>query len=146
MNITSVVIGILLSALTLAIGVSFWGSVFGSSSSSATAATLINQSKEIVDSLRLYRAKNRGEVPIVTVGEGSAIDLQALVDGGYLKEIPGPWKELGYLSGSPTAIPEVGERSCLMINESVNYVSDDVPSCGSIPAALQNAPYYCCAE
>lgn len=78
----SLIITIIAIALVAALALAtiyYGGSAFNKGASSANAAKLLNQSQQILGADRLYRADHEGAMPP---------NMQALVDGGYLKAIP----------------------------------------------------------
>ena len=79
MNLPSVIIGIILSALAVGIGAIYYGDAFTDGAASATAATLASQGGQISDAVDTFRAQNAGQEPA---------DMTALIDGNYLESIP----------------------------------------------------------
>jgi hypothetical protein len=147
MSLPSIIIGILLSAVALGIGATFWGDTFNEGAAAANASELLKQSEEIKESLALYRVKNKGTFPTMEDGSGNTvIDLQVLVDQDYLKQIPEQWQASGQVSLTETDSEKVNDMTCLYVNRNAGYESETVPSCSALPSALTGSSFYCCDD
>lgn len=117
-NLIITIIAIALVVVLTATSIYYGGSAFSNGSADALAATFINQAQQVQAAATLYSAQNGG----------SAADVQALLDGSFLKSNPQTpatqrWElesgialtaaNIGASNGGSSITPEV----CNKINE-----------------------------
>ena len=125
MNLPSVIIGIILSALAVGIGAVYYGDAFTDGSASATAATLSSQAAQINDAVDTYRAENAGQNPA---------DIATLISDGYLESMPktsiadGDWA-LATVNGNDQGVtqPLTGDASnvCEEAQDAAGHANPD---------------------
>ena len=138
MNIPSVIIGIILSALAVGIGASFYGDFFSDGSTRAISATASNEAQQILNSVDLYKTRNNGQAPVnTTTGE---LDLQILQDEDYLETIPKDWS----LSANSLekGNDDLSNNACIEMNQSIGIDQETIPQCGD--SILDGKRFYCC--
>lgn len=119
-------------------GIAYYGGeIFSGSSIQAESQQVVNEGDQIYTAIKMYRLDN-GELP--DDGSGN-LDLALILgDTRYYNGTSTDWSANSGGVGRTMA----NEQACLLVNERQGYSSATVPSCASIPAALNDAKYYCC--
>lgn len=121
-SIIITIIAIVLVAILAVAGMFYGGNGLLGSRDDAVASQVINQSSQIVASIELYRTNHAGVTPT---------DPDALIDGGYLKDMPDPsWT----LTADGIARSGLTDKQCAAINQrltgspEIKTCSDGAPS------------------
>lgn len=104
-SIIITVVAIVLVAILAIAGMFYGGTAMLGKRNDATAAQVINQSSQIVGAVELFKTNNAGTSPATA---------QALVDGGYLRDMPNTsW----HFSDDAIVRTDLTDKECAAINK-----------------------------
>lgn len=144
-SIILVLIGVLLAAFAALSVVFYGGDAFNAGNTKAAAATLVNMGENVRHAADLYRMMEGGD----------AADVGALVDKGYLKQVPAPgalgqarpeWRQIALSNAAPVnayVITGIDEKVCHEINRQMTGQETVVEAAGvSVGCAADGAQRY----